>query len=380
MNILIVSLEFPPYVGGAGVYAFNLAEAYALNNHNVTILTRDYFNDRQKKIDDKLAKLGIRTIREKYSRLRFVFLWRFKISGILKNNSYDKIIINSDAAHFLSAFINSKLLNSDYFPVFHGKRTAFELRNKNMITKLMFAEKKISTFYENCSAKIVNSNYLKNFLSLNYSMKNISVVKNCIDTQIFHFTASKELLREKYGIHKSDRVIVTACRLVRDKGCDKVLRVLNILLREKLCSNSIKLIIAGDGEQMLRLRELVSDLSLENYVIFTGNIAQEELSEIFNLSDLFILLTASETFGLVYLEANSCGLPVIASHVGGVPEAVNDGVNGFLVDPENENEVCEKVLTLISDVNFCREYGLKAMKFASDNFNLSRLYDAYIKF
>ena len=111
---------------------------------------------------------------------------------------------------------------------------------------------------------------------------------------------------------------------------------------ERLAEREIITLIAGDGEERERLSELHKQLGLRN-TFFLGNQRQDELRRLYNTADVFVMPSRREPFGLAALEAMACGLPVVASREGGLPEFINSEV-GTLVSPEDEDAFCAAIL------------------------------------
>jgi len=156
------------------------------------------------------------------------------------------------------------------------------------------------------------------------------------------------------------QVLLTVGRLCERKGQDTVLRAMPAVLRE--VPNAVYL-IAGDGEYGSELRELADSLGIAANVRFLGEVPQEELPDIYGLCDVFVMPNRVlggndvEGFGIVFLEANACGKPVIGGRSGGVPEAVVDGETGLLVDGSSPAAVAEAVLRLLRNPDLARRLG-----------------------
>ena len=90
-------------------------------------------------------------------------------------------------------------------------------------------------------------------------------------------------------------------------------------------------------------------MKIENYIIFIGKVPHEEVLKYMSLSDVFVLPSLSEGFPNVVLEAMASGLPIVATKVGGLPEIVKNGENGFLIKPRNSKELAKKILLILND-------------------------------
>jgi phosphatidylinositol alpha-1,6-mannosyltransferase len=180
------------------------------------------------------------------------------------------------------------------------------------------------------------------------------------DANRFRPIQPNETLREKILERRCrDRVILTV-GLESLKGHDMVIRALPRLLRTL---PDVTYIIAGSGSQE-RLDHLARELGVRNRVIFTGLVSADDLPALYALCDLFVMPSRQdlaqhsvEGFGLVYLEANACGRPVIGGRSGGVRDAVVDGVTGLLVDPHDPEDIANAIGLLLTNPELARQLG-----------------------
>ena len=151
----------------------------------------------------------------------------------------------------------------------------------------------------------------------------------------------KEALFESLGLlYRGEYIVLFAGKLAAFKGVDTLLRAAHRY--EQLAEREIITLIAGDGEERDRLSEKHKLLGLKN-TFFLGNQKQDELRRLYNAADVFVMPSHREPFGLVALEAMACGLPVVASNEGGLPEFISSEV-GRLVSPEDEDSFCGAIL------------------------------------
>lgn len=183
---------------------------------------------------------------------------------------------------------------------------------------------------------------------LGVSDKKIVLIPNGVDTNRFTPGPKNPVLVKRFNL-ESSFLFVSVCRLVKKKGVDKAIEAF-ALVREKI--GDAKLMIVGGGPYQEELASIVKRLSLDDSVIFTGPVPERELVDHYRLGDVFIMPNRAmpdgdtEGFGLVFLEANSCGLPVIAGSDGGSREAVQDGINGLVVDGNSAIEISVAMLNL----------------------------------
>lgn len=206
-------------------------------------------------------------------------------------------------------------------------------------------------------AIIANSNYTKRLVSNIQSKSNVIALPLAVNHSFFKPLKNK-IKQDKF-------TICSVSRIEKFKGHDFIARVLSNLpsgIKDKIQWN-----IAGKGPDLLYLKELVEELNLNKNVSFKGFITDEELPVFYGQSDVFILCSresessiAVEGFGLVFLEAQSCGIPAIGTNTGGIPDAIEHGNGGFLIEQDNEQQLTEILIDLVNDPAVLNEQKLRA--------------------
>jgi phosphatidyl-myo-inositol dimannoside synthase len=177
----------------------------------------------------------------------------------------------------------------------------------------------------------------------NIPAEQITVLHNGIDPFLkvpAHFGKPANLL-ERYGLKNHDSVLLTLTRMSafeKFKGYDRVIQAVAQL---KSQFPQLRYLLAGkcDEGERKRLEELIRSLGVENQVILTGFVREEELSAHFLLGDIFIMPSKKEGFGIVFIEALACGMTVIAGNKDGSVDAIRYGEWGLLTDPDNTDEI-----------------------------------------
>lgn len=175
--------------------------------------------------------------------------------------------------------------------------------------------------------------------------REIIVIPNGIDLERFQ-NLSREEARNKLQIKADDKIIIFVGSLRPVKGVKYLIKAMKIVRQKE---PNARLILIGNGEEKQDLVKLTGDLNLGNLITFVGQIPNEKVPEYMAASNVFVLPSLSEGFPLVSLEAMACGLPIVVSRVCGLPEIVEDGKNGFLVESGNPEQIAEKVLLLLED-------------------------------
>jgi phosphatidylinositol alpha-1,6-mannosyltransferase len=180
----------------------------------------------------------------------------------------------------------------------------------------------------------------------------ITLIPNGVDLSRFSPRPPDPSLQARYGL-AGRRVLLSVCRLTARKGVDQVIECLPALRAQ---FPDLVYLVVGDGHQAAALKARVTALGLDNTVVFAGAVDAAELADHYALADIFILpnrtLANGETegFGIVFLEASACGIPVIAGRAGGSVDAVKEGVSGLFVDGTAQSEITAAVTKLLTDL------------------------------
>jgi len=190
------------------------------------------------------------------------------------------------------------------------------------------------------------------------------ILPNTFHSERYGVGPKNQLLMERYGLH-GKTVLMTLGRLAsyeRYKGFDEVLELLPDLAKE---IPGITYFIVGDGNDRRRLEMKARSLGVEDRVIFTGFIPEAEKADHYRLADVYVMASSGEGFGIVFLEAMACGVPVIASKRDGSREAVRDGELGILVDPANRQEIRAGIFAALKISRGSVPAGLEYFSFAN---------------
>jgi phosphatidylinositol alpha-1,6-mannosyltransferase len=173
--------------------------------------------------------------------------------------------------------------------------------------------------------------------------------------------ADPAFLRQRYGLDGAP-VIVSITRMVARKNLGRLIEALRGV---RAAVPGATLVLGGTGPERETLMKQASDLGLGDAVRFPGRIADGEMAAHYSLADVFALPSLSigkdvEGFGIVYLEAGACEVPVLGGLGGGVPDAVADGETGLLVDPESTDAIRDALIRLLQDREKAKAMGLRA--------------------
>lgn len=353
MKVLIISHEFPPQVGGAGVVAKEYAEGLSRFGDDVTVLTK------------KRPKLNSTGNGYSINRVKNIpILWFLGYYKAEKFDNYDVIILNDMHAVFLGGLFLRKKSLAKTIVFLHGsepEKIFFNsslkrrlVRFKYFYTRALKYSKRILAVSEFMKRKFLNVEELKIF------EKKVVVNYSFINKDTF-YPDKKRPPHLFINLDTKAIKLLTVSRMVKGKGLFEMLAAFRQLV-DSSPSRSYKWLVIGDGEGRSDFERAVLKYGLSNEVICIGAVSRSELRLYYSHSDIFWLVSNyKESFGLVYLEAQACGCPVIAKAGSGVSEAIIDKKTGFLIkEPKDMLEIMisesYKNIESIDSINFASRF------------------------
>lgn len=345
MKILIVARGYPTKQYNInGIFEFDQAKALAKAGHDVFYLSIDLRSIRRKrKFGMKFLKkngINICSVNIPCGRLpRKILYW---VGTIAYKKAYTKIKKRYGEPHIIHAHF------TDYgYMVAKAMEQEKNIKIPFVITEHSsgISEKKIEPSlyktakyaYENCDQVISVSRPLAQKIQKLFYIKAITV-HNIVDTNLFEYTYRKP--------DKTNFRFISVGNLIKRKKMDLLINAFNDF--NKIYPYA-QLIICGDGEERENLESLIEALQLKERVFLLGNCTRQRISKEMQMSDVFVLATENETFGVSYIEAMASGLPVIATICGGPEEFVNDS-NGILIPTNDRDALILAMITMYKNI------------------------------
>lgn len=337
MKLLIVAIDYPPNSGGIATYGLQLANALSAK-HDVTVFASGMDQDGDREQAFTTIRSASRSI---FRHLKFTW----KLLRLLDHGQFDAVLHTTWPTALIGHLFHRNH-HPPYFVSAHASEILDDRASWRRKVKGTLKALKISTLHQAAGLFPV-SNYTAELLkAMGIDESTIQVINNGVDPDQFHPV-------RRSGFHSPPRLL-TVARLDKHKGHDVVLKVLSKLKKKGI---SLSYQIVGKGDEEGYLRNLASQLDINDSVEFKGFVSESELSQIYTDSDIFIMLSREikgrldliEGFGISFLEAGAAALPVIAGKSGGVSDAVRDGVTGYLIDPEDEGRVEAVLIKMIEN-------------------------------
>lgn len=366
-SICIFSTFLYPHIGGVERYAWEMARFLKKSGNNVVIVTTNTEKLKETEIID-----GIKIFRFSFFPFlngRFPILkkksrfWKFFNSE--KLFEYDLFIINMRFYHlsyFASRIAKKYKITSILIEHVTGH---FTINNKifdfigqiyeHFITYLI--RKNINYFYGVSKA---SANWL-----LHYGIKANGVIYNGIDVNL---NFKYENIFEKYKIPTNAKIILYAGRILKEKGLDVLVDAFNEVIKY---DKSVILVIAGYGNYYLNLKQKTE--KFKNIYIL-GEICHNDVLNFINASTIVVNPSSyPEGLPTILLEAGILKKPVIATAVGGTKELIIDNENGYLVETNNPDKLCEAILKILNDESKASELGLNFYEYIKNKFSWEKI-------
>ncbi len=352
--IFIISHEFPPTRGGVATFTYEMARALAQLGYSVEVWAPQSGNADDTALPFAVKRLKLRGSRDLACQVRLIQTWIAHRAELR-----DAMVYLTDsgpilAMRFLQFF--APLRPRQLLLAFHGSEINHFIANpirKWLIAKVIKRSDRLNTL-----SKFTAKSLVRAFPD---AAKKIRLTPGALRSD---FNTQTPLPRSS-----TDRVtILVVGRLHPRKGQDRLIAALETLPEE--LRDRTQLWIAGSGNKFGYGDSLKESARNSNTRIeFFGNVSDSKLDELYHQADVFALTSVPfrksvEGFGLVYLEAAAYGLPVVAHRIGGTPEAVDNGENGLLVDPDDPAGLTDALARLIQNDTLRAEMGRKSIEWS----------------
>ena len=295
-----------------------------------------------------------------------VRILEYSYATIKNRNKYDVVYTRSLGINFLiSSIIAKKFLK---------KKLVF-LISESRITHTSFRGKFFRPFLKNVllisDSLISSSEYLIQEID-EYLVKvdrtKLVFIHEAVDTTKFKPENKSNI----------ENILLTVARVDPVKGLENLIDSIPFIIKE---IPNVKLKIVGsipNKNYFLKLERHTLELGCNKFIDFVGPVPHNQISNIYLSSKIFVLTSKTEASSISTLEAMSCGIPVVVTKVGGMPSLVKDGINGFLVEPNNPKMIAEKIIELIKNDSLRKKIGTKARETVEKEYSWEKFIDGLI--
>ena len=376
----MVSDLFDTSFGGVSRVIKRTSEKLIEKGNKVTIITSNYGNRRKLEKQNgfnvyRFPSVGIPRSEGEYT-LAFPFFK--KIYEIFRKENIEIVHCHTPSPLALSCISAAEKMNIPKVGTHHLLAETFSLntllRSKTLET--LFYEI-LNRFYNRLDLVTVPSRYAIKILQKHGLKVKSEVVSNGIDLASFSPSSEYKSFLRKFNLDKESKKILFVGRLMKEKGLDILFQAYH-LVNERIPNT--RLILVGKGYLRKELEKLAEKLGVDDKVIFTGFISDELLKQAYSASDIFVLPSRAETQSLVLLEASAMGLPLVGAKITAIPELVRDGWNGYTFEPENHEDLAQKIIKILSNGKLMEKFSKNSLKLAEKhdlNKSVNRLEELY---
>ncbi len=389
MNICMIYWFYPPVIGGTGVYLESLSKYLAKKGIRIELLTGPV------KGAKKLQRFGKLTVR------------RIHCMGINgKDDSHKK---GHELLEYLQNFIEEKniaLVSAQNFHIGVYPAHTLSVNSACMIKGIPLVNT-LHNYCENRLDRIMLQNLMwskviaitKNMAEHAYDSKipidRISCIYNGVSVKKFSPGKKENWLRNRYNIRERDVVIVCPTKLIsldrgeplfERKGLITLLKAASVVHQTR---KNIKIVITGAPpnpsfireyrDAAKRLKDMARLYGIGNKLIIMEGVKSKDMPAVYNSSDLMVLASKNEPFGLAYIEAMACELPVIGISGGGVPEIIQNEKNGYITPSDDHVELAKRITWIIRDRKKMERFGKDGRKLVLRKFSLRRMAEETLK-
>lgn len=366
MKKLKIGITCYPSVGGSGIIATELGKQLAEKGHEIHFITSSIpfrLNTYHPNIHFHEVEVNQYAV---FKYPPYDLTLASKIAEVAERENLDIIHAHYALPHAVCAYLAKQMLkrNIGIVTTLHGTDITvlgYDPSLKDLIRFAIEASDRVTA---------VSSALAAETYDLIKPEKKIETIYNFIDERVY-LKKNTAAIKEKHGILPDEKVVIHVSNFRKVKRVQDVIQV----FRNIAGKTKAKLLLVGDGPEKSVACELVRKYGLEKQVLMLGN--QDRVEELYSISDLKLLLSEKESFGLVLLEAMACGVPCIGTNIGGIPEVIKNNVSGFLVDVGDVEAASAKAVRILEDEQLSKQFTQAAIEMLNNEFSSQKIVSQY---
>jgi len=366
IRILALTPTYYPMMGGAERTVFELFDRLEkTGKYEIDLVTPNLGGkDVEKSGNYTIYRVGNKC-KSKYTKFIMYQKWQYKKAvELLKKKKYD--FLHIDFA-FPAAFVVLKLISKYNLPLvtteFHlGSGMDIIHENQNPF----YVYPVIRKVYDKSDMILTISHEQTDFVKKNSSNRNIHTIHQGTDHKYFKPENYNSNLKKKFSC--KGPILITVSRLSKRKCIDEMIEAVKIVSKK---FKNVKLLIVGKGEEKENLQNKIEELGLQDNVIFTGFISDDDLRDLYATADIFLLTSKYEGFGIANCEALSSGTPVITYDTTAASDYIKDGITGFITN-HDVKEFASKINYLLARPDKLKSFSKESRKLIEEGFTWER--------
>ncbi|MEC0283442.1 N-acetyl-alpha-D-glucosaminyl L-malate synthase BshA [Terribacillus saccharophilus] len=366
MKKLKIGITCYPTLGGSGVIATELGKKLAKKGHDIHFITSSV----PFRLDMLLPNVFFHEVEMSHYPVfqypPYDLVLANKMAEVIDEEQLDILHVHYAVPHAICAILAKAIAKRDVKIVttLHGTDITV-LGIDNGLRKMI-----IHAIEESDVVTAVSQSLVDQTREMLDVASPIDVVYNFVDEEVYQPTDVRDI-REQFGIKEDEKVLVHISNFRKVKRVQDVVQVFSYV-QEKLPA---KLMLIGDGPEYSDILRDVQQRGLEDKVLFLGK--QNNVAALLNMADIMLLPSEKESFGLVLLEAMACGVPCIGTDVGGIPEVIQHGKNGFISQLGDVEQMGAFALDLLTDEKLWQRFSEASIRYAEKNFHSDQIVAQY---
>lgn len=355
LNILVINYEYPPIGGGGGVICRDISEELVAMGNKVTVITSQYSGLKDEEIVNGVKLIRVPVLFRKkqnvasiFSMISYVPACIGKATKLLSTEKFDVMnthfaIPSGPAGQYISSKFNIpnvlSIHGGDIFDPSKSLSPHQTVGLKQTVRKML-----------NRATRVVaqSSDTRNNAINFYNVKREIDIIPLGIKPNGY-----ANLPRKDLNIPPDKFIFITIGRLIRRKNLEELLEVIQAVNERFPC----ELLIIGDGPEKENLRKKSNELGISQQVKFLGRVTEAEKFQYLSASDAYLSTAMHEGFGIVFLEAMECGIPVICYDRGGQVDFLKNGETGFLVKLGEKEAFISRVMEILEKPEKCKQIG-----------------------
>ncbi|ASZ61804.1 N-acetyl-alpha-D-glucosaminyl L-malate synthase BshA [Bacillus subtilis] len=366
MRKLKIGITCYPSVGGSGIIATELGKQLAEKGHEIHFITSSIpfrLNTYHPNIHFHEVEVNQYAV---FKYPPYDLTLASKIAEVAERENLDIIHAHYALPHAVCAYLAKQMLkrNIGIVTTLHGTDITvlgYDPSLKDLIRFAIESSDRVTA---------VSSALAAETYDLIKPEKKIETIYNFIDERVY-LKKNTAAIKEKHGILPDEKVVIHVSNFRKVKRVQDVIRV----FRNIAGKTKAKLLLVGDGPEKSTACELIRKYGLEDQVLMLGN--QDRVEELYSISDLKLLLSEKESFGLVLLEAMACGVPCIGTNIGGIPEVIKNNVSGFVVDVGDVAAATARAMSILEDEQLSNRFTKAAIEMLENEFSSKKIVSQY---
>jgi L-malate glycosyltransferase len=363
---LKIGITCYPSLGGSGVVATELAKLLAERGHEIHIIT----SSRPFRLNKHYPNIFYHPVEVSsyavFQYLPYDIALANRMSEVILKEKLNVLHVHYAVPHAVCAVLAKDMSGVDVGIVttLHGTDITVLGHDPALNGSIKYAINKSSATTAVSNALAIDT------MRLIEPDHEIETIYNFVDERVYR-KRSADYLYDELGLCRDEKLVIHVSNFRKVKRIPDIVETFHKIRKR----TKAKLLLAGDGPELPTAIEAVELAGIQEDVMFLGK--RDDLPELFSISHLKLLLSEQEAFGLVLLEAMSCGVPCIGTAIGGIPEVIEHGVNGYVAPLGDTDSASEYAVRILEDEGLHRQFSDESMRLVRERFNSEQIVDQY---